>query len=235
MPTTITYLGHSGVLIRRGAVTLAIDPFLTGNPAATVKAADLKPTHILVTHGHADHVGDTVAIARATGATVYANWELCEYFGEQGLKHLEPGNPGGRIRTGFGFVAFTRAHHSSSLDGRYMGNPCGVVAHLSPGAGEPAFTAYHCGDTDLFSDMRLIGEVYRPDVAFIPIGDRFTMGPLLASRAAELIGARAAVPIHYNTWPPIEVDVREFRPSGVEVKALRPGQEWAWTAPGIKA
>lgn len=226
MSLTITYLGHSGVMIRRGAATLVIDPFLTGNPKAVHKASELKPTHIALTHGHADHIGDTVAIATATGATVLACWEVCEYLGEQGLKNLEPGNPGGEIGTGFGSIAFTRAYHSSSYEGRYMGNPTGVIARFKAEGSTRAFTAYHCGDTDLFGDMALIGEIYRPDVAFIPIGDRFTMGPGLATRAAELIKAPTAVPIHHGTWPPITVDVGAFRPRGVEVRAMGVGEEW---------
>lgn len=226
MPT-ITYLGHSAVLIRHGKHTVAIDPFLTGNPVAKAKPGDIKPTHILLSHGHADHVGDTVQIAKATGATVFCNFELGEYLTEQGVKHLEDGNPGGKVKTGFGFVAFTRAYHSSSMNGRYLGNPCGLIARFEAAAGEKALTIYHCGDTDLFSDMKLIGEIYRPDIAFIPIGDRYTMGPELGSRAAELIGAPTAVPIHYNTWPPIEVDVGQFRPRGVQARVMKVGEEWS--------
>lgn len=229
MPT-ITYLGHSAVMIEHAKATLLIDPFITGNPRAVHKAAALKPTHIAVTHGHADHVGDTVALATATGATVHAVYELCEYFGSQGVKHLEPMNPGGQVRTSFGFLALTKAFHSSSYEGRYMGQPTGVIARFEAAAGERALTVYHCGDTDLFGDMALVGEIYRPDVAFIPIGDRFTMGPGLATRAAELIRPRVAVPIHYNTWPPIEVDPAEFRPSGVAVKVLSPGERWGGPA-----
>lgn len=238
MPTTITYLGHSAIMIKRGATTLLIDPFITGNPVATVKASELKPTHIAVTHGHADHVGDTVGLAKASGATVYCNFELGEHFLGLGVKAVEQFNPGGQVGTSFGSIACTKAFHSSSIDGsgKYMGQPNGIVARFNalPGMatatgklpGEPAFTAYHCGDTDLFGDMALIGEIYKPDVAFIPIGDRFTMGPMLATRAAELIKPRVAVPIHYNTWPPIAVDVGEFRPRGVEVKVMRVGEAW---------
>ncbi len=233
MPTTITYLGHSAIMIRRGPVTLLIDPFITGNPVATVKAADLKPTHIAVSHGHSDHVGDTIALATRTGATVFCNFELGEHLIGQGVKSVEQFNPGGQVATSFGFIACTKAFHSSSIEpsGKYAGQPNGIIAHFkaaggSGAGGDPAFTAYHCGDTDLFGDMALIGEMYEPDVAFIPIGDRFTMGPRLASRAAELIKPRVAVPIHYNTWPPIAVDPAEFRPRGVEVRVMKPGEEW---------
>lgn len=222
MPVEITCLGHAGFLLSAGAHTLAIDPFLTGNPLARHKPDQIRCQAIALTHGHADHLGDTVAIARANSAMVYAAFEITEYLAEQGLTRLEAGNPGGRIATPFGWIAFTRAHHSSSFQGRYLGNPCGLVVHIG------GVTLYHCGDTDLFSDMRLIGEVYRPHVAMIPIGDRFTMGPELAARAAELICPKVAIPIHYNTWPPIEQDPARFTPRGVEVKVLEPGQKWSF-------
>lgn len=229
--TTITYLAHSAIMIQRGNATLLIDPFITGNPAATVKASELKPTHIAVSHGHADHLGDTVELAKRTGATVFCNFELGEHIVGQGVKSVEQFNPGGQVKTPFGFIACTKAFHSSSIDGsgKYTGQPNGIIAHFKAGfggEGVPAFTAYHCGDTDLFGDMALIGEIYKPDVAFIPIGDRYTMGTMLATRAAELIRAKVAVPIHYNTWPPIEVDVAEFRPSGVQVRVMKVGEAW---------
>ncbi|HRX85709.1 MAG TPA: metal-dependent hydrolase [Phycisphaerae bacterium] len=220
MALDITYLGHSAMLLSDGKHRLIIDPFLTGNPKAAMKAADVKCDYIALTHGHEDHVGDTVAIAKANNATVVAAFEITTYLGEQGIKKLEPGNPGGRINTPFGWIAFTQAFHSSSYQGRYMGMPCGLVAHL----GER--TLYHCGDTTLFGDMKLIGDIYKPDVACIPIGDRFTMGPELATKAAELIGAKVAIPIHYNTWPPIEVDVKRFAPTAITVKALPPGETY---------
>ncbi len=221
MPLKITFLGHAGFLLDDGESVLAIDPFLTGNPVATMSAGDIKCTHIALTHGHADHFGDTVAIAKANDATVIGAFEITEYLGEQGLSKLEPGNPGGRIDLPFGSVAFTQAFHSSSYEGRYMGMPCGLVVSMG-GA-----TVYHCGDTALFSDMKLIGELHRPDVACIPIGDRFTMGPQHATKAAELIGAATAIPIHFNTWPPIEQDASAFQPEGVSVRVMQPGDSWS--------
>ena len=148
--------------------------------------------HIVLTHGHADHMGDTVAIAKANKATVYCAFEIYEYLTEQGVQ-ASPGNPGGKIDTDFGFVAFTQAFHSSSFEGRYMGMPCGIVANIG------GTTIYHCGDTALFGDMKLIGEIYKPDIACIPVGDRFTMGPELGAKAAELIQPKVAIPIHYKT------------------------------------
>ena len=220
MPVDITFLGHSGFLFSDRQHTLAVDPFLTGNPKAVHKPSEIRCTHIALTHGHADHFGDTIELAKSNNAPVFAAFEITEYLGEQGVTNVEPGNPGGKIAASFGFVAFTQAFHSSSYEGRYMGMPCGLVVNIG------GVTIYHCGDTALFSDMKLIGELYKPDVACIPIGDRFTMGPEQATLAAEMIGAKVAIPIHYNTWPPIEQDPASFRPKGVEVKVLEAGETW---------
>ena len=220
MTLTLTYLGHAGFTLDDGRHTLALDPFLTGNPVARHKPDDLHCQFIALTHGHSDHVGDTVAIARRNDATVIAVFELCNFLAEQGVGRTEPGNPGGKIATPFGWVDFTPAFHSSSYEGRYLGMPCGIVAHIG------GVTVYHCGDTGLFGDMRLIGDVYQPDVALIPIGDRYTMGPELATRAAEMIGAPVAIPIHYDTWPPIAQNTKAFAPKGVQVKVLKPGESW---------
>lgn len=222
MPVTLTFLGHAGFLLDDGTHRVAIDPFLTGNPAATMQPEAITCESIVLTHGHADHMGDTVAIAKANNATVFAAFEICAYLGEQGVQKTEPGNPGGRIAAPFGYVAFTQAFHSSSFEGRYMGMPCGAVVHFEAGGR----TIYHCGDTALFSDMRLIGEIYQPDVACIPVGDRFTMGPELGAKAAEFIKPRFAVPIHYATWPLLVSDISAFKPEGVEVKVLTSGEPW---------
>jgi len=222
MSATLTFLGHSACLIESGDHAVLIDPFLTGNPAASDKpehqADAIRCTHLALTHGHADHVGDALPILRRTGAPLYAAFEICNYFQEQGIEAVEPGNPGGKIDTDFGFIAFTQAFHSSSYEGRYMGMPCGLVVRIG------GVTIYHAGDTALFSDMKLIGEMYMPHLALVPAGDRFTMGPEHASRAAELIGAPKCVPIHYNTWPPIEVDLKSFKPTNVEVLPMQAGE-----------
>lgn len=222
MALEITFLGHAGFLLSDGQRTVAVDPFLTGNPVAKHQAEQIRCDAVALTHGHGDHFGDTIEIAKRNNATVYGAFEIAEYCSAQGVERCEPGNPGGKIETDFGWVAFTQAFHSSSYEGRYMGMPCGLVIHLG------GVTFYHLGDTGLFSDLKLIGELYRPDVAAVPVGDRFTMGPELGAKAAEWVGAKAAIPIHYGTWPLLTSDIGAFRPEGVEVKALEPGESWSY-------
>lgn len=224
MPMTLTFLGHAGFLLEDGQTSIAIDPFLTGNPLATVKPEEIKSQHIVLTHGHEDHFGDTEAIAKANGSIVYGAYEIINYLGELGIEgdKLQPANPGGKIDTEFGWVAFTQAFHSSSYKGRYMGPPCGAVVNLG------GVTVYHCGDTGLFSDMKLIGEIYQPDIACIPVGDRFTMGPELGTKAAEFIKPKVAIPIHYKTFPIIAQDISGFNPTGIEVKIMEPGERWSF-------
>ena len=223
MPTILTFLGHAGFTITDGSHTLAIDPWLTGNPVATMSAGDIKAKHIVITHGHADHFGDCEGIARSNDATVYCAYEMMEYLNEKGYEKVQPGNPGGKIVGDFGWVAFTQAFHSSSFEGRYMGEPMGAVVNIG------GVTIYHCGDTGLFSDMKLIGEIYKPDIALIPVGDRFTMGPELGKMAAEFIKPKVAIPIHYKTFPGMLVDdISAFKPSGIEVQVMEPGASWEY-------
>lgn len=220
MSLSITYLGHSGFLLHDGTYSVAIDPFLTGNPLAVHTPDEIQCTHIALTHGHADHLGDTVSIAKNNGATVIAAFEIANFLGEQGVAHTEPGNPGGRIELTFGSISFTQAFHSSSYQGRYMGMPCGLIIEIG------GTVLYHAGDTGLFSDMTLIGEIYNPAIAALPIGDRYTMGPELAGRAAHMIGADTVIPIHYKTFPPLVQDASAFRPSGITVREMAPGERW---------
>lgn len=221
MSTTVTFLGHSAFALEHDGVRVLIDPFLTGNPiaeAAGIKADQQQADAIVLTHGHDDHIGDTVAIAKRTGATVYCSFEVGQYLQELGVGQIEDGNPGGRIEAPWGWVAFTQAFHSSSSNGRYLGQPMGAVVRLG------GKTVYHCGDTGLFGDMKMLGEIYRPDVAMVPIGDRYTMGPELATRAAEMIAAPVVVPMHYKTFGLLRQDASGFAPQGVTVRELAAGE-----------
>ncbi|MFW6337697.1 MAG: metal-dependent hydrolase [Alkalispirochaetaceae bacterium] len=218
MALKITFLGHSAFLLSDGKESMVIDPFLSGSPVAAAKPDEIKVEYVALTHGHADHFGDTIEILKHNDGTFIGAFEMANYVGEQGIEKVEPGNPGGTISTSFGSVTFTHAFHSSSYEGRYMGMPCGLIVEM----GGKRF--YHLGDTGLFGDLKLYGELYRPDVAAIPIGDRFTMGPELGSKAAEMVGAPLAIPIHYKTMPVLVQDASRFVPEGVAVKELEPGE-----------
>jgi L-ascorbate metabolism protein UlaG (beta-lactamase superfamily) len=200
MATTLRWLGHGCWLVNTAGHTLIIDPFLNDSPTAPVKADAVKPDFILVSHGHFDHVADAAGIANRTGATVISNYEICEWLGKQGVKNTQPMNLGGGIDLPFGRVKSTIAHHSSVLpDGTSGGNPGGFLLTVADGK------IYFSCDTGLFYDMKLIGAA-GIDLAVLPIGDRFTMGPDDAVEAVKLIAPRRVVPSHYNTWPPIAQD-----------------------------
>jgi len=228
MAVSLTFLGHSGFLISNGTHTIAIDPFLTDNPLATMKREDVTCQYIGITHGHFDHIGDSIEIAKANDACIIATFEIASFMESKGVEKVEPANTGGRIQTDFGWVAFTQAFHSSSYaspsagqsEGVYMGMPNGLMINID------GITIYHCGDTDVFGDMALLREIYEPEIALVPIGGRFTMDPALAMRAVDLIKPRCAVPIHYNTWPPIEQDPKDFCPAGVHTQIMSPGDVW---------
>jgi L-ascorbate metabolism protein UlaG (beta-lactamase superfamily) len=197
----LTWLGHGTWLIESGGQTLLIDPFLDDSPTASAKSGDVNPRFILVSHGHFDHVADAAKIAQRTGATVIANFEICSWLAKQGVEHTLGHNLGGQSKHAFGSVQLTLAHHSSVLpDGAYGGNPCGFLLRLATGP-----TIYLACDTALFLDMQLIGEAGL-DLAILPIGDLFTMGPDDSLRAIKLLRPRHVVPAHYNTWPPIAQD-----------------------------
>ncbi|MGI6245249.1 MAG: metal-dependent hydrolase [Pseudochelatococcus sp.] len=208
----ITWFGHSAFRLDFSDKVVLIDPYLTGNPAFTGDKAEAVRgvTHILVTHGHGDHYGDTVAIAAETGATVATNADLASWFAHKGVKRLEPMNTGGSIDAGGFSVTLVRADHSAAAieDGmsQALGNANGIVVKA---AGEP--TVYHLGDTDIFSDMALIAEIHAPDIAFVPIGDRFTMGAQTASLAVRrFLKTERVVPIHYATFPLLAPNAEHF-------------------------
>ncbi len=204
MALSFTWLGHSAFLFEVNGRSILTDPFLTNNPLAPVKADEVPADLILVSHGHGDHVGDTVAIAKRTGALVLSTPEICAWLGRQGVERLWEGNIGGSYYGDTIDVKWTPALHTSSLpDGSYGGEPTGFIIRA---AGK---RIYFAGDTGLFSDMKLIGEVGL-DVAFLPIGDKYTMGVEDSIAAIKLLNPRHVVPMHFNTFPPIEQDVTDW-------------------------
>ncbi len=225
MAGSITWLGHAAFrLDTPSGARLYIDPFLTGNPSCP--ASELEPERvdaILLTHGHFDHVGDTVRLARAFACPVIAQVELRGLIGEEiGQEMATSLNKGGGLDLLGSRVTLTHANHSSSYEGTYTGEGCGLVIE-APGAP----TVYFAGDTNVFGDMALIGRIYAPEVAVLPIGDHFTMGPREAAVAAELVGARHVVPSHYGTFPLLTGTpemLRTLMPSEIELVAPAPGE-----------
>lgn len=218
----ITWLGHAGFEIedRRNVV---IDPFIKGNPLAP--DIELEPDIMAVTHGHADHLGDAVEIAQETGATLVAIHEIANYAAGKGVE-AEGMNMGGTIEVNDVQFTMTQAWHSSGIDaaefGFSGGDPAGYVI-------EDRARVYHAGDTALFSDMRLIGDLYRPEVMLVPIGDRFTMGPREAALAVSWVRPEIAIPMHYDTFEAVEQDPDEFAElveglCDTEVVVLEPGE-----------
>jgi L-ascorbate metabolism protein UlaG (beta-lactamase superfamily) len=220
----LTYFGHSTFLLETSSARIVFDPFFEQNPACRTKAKDLLCDYVLVSHGHSDHCADALKLAQRNGATIIANFEICEYFAKQGAK-THAMNPGGGHDFPFGRVKLTPAIHTSSLDGEpgapYAGVACGLLVSAD-GA-----NLYHAGDTALFSDMKLIGDA-KLDLAMIPIGDNFTMGPDDAVQALRFLRPKLAVPMHYNTWPVINQDADAFAKKakrfGYRVAPLKPGE-----------
>jgi L-ascorbate metabolism protein UlaG (beta-lactamase superfamily) len=204
---------------------LLFDPFLTSNPACPPSARRVGPVDLmLITHGHADHCEDAVSVGRDTGATVVTSPEVAGWLERQGLKHLRPMNIGGRQEISGVTVAMVPALHSSSApDGAYLGPATGFVVRF-----ENDHAIYFAGDTALFSDMRLIRDRFTPAVAFLPIGDRFTMGPEDAALAAEWLGVKTIVPMHYGTFPELTGTPEQLRgfckSRGIDVLELQPGE-----------
>lgn len=222
----LTYFGHSAFQIETAGIKLLFDPFITGNPLAegVVKAEDLHPDVILLTHAHGDHWGDTPSIAERSGALVVGNFEITEYLRRvHNYPRVHAMNTGGCWTFDWGTVYQTYARHSSSFpDGTYGGNPNGYILELE------GKIIYNLGDTGPFSEMSWIGEDYNVDLALMPIGDCFTMGPTGAVRAAEMIKPKLSVPLHYDTFPPIEVDTSEWTErmgaKGFATKIVAPGE-----------
>ncbi|HTM31649.1 MAG TPA: metal-dependent hydrolase [Vicinamibacterales bacterium] len=223
----ITWLGHSAFRLRTpGGVEVLFDPWYTGNPKFPESARPSKADLILISHGHSDHITDAAAMARQTGATVVGIFEIVSWLGSKGVQAVEPMNKGGSITAKGLRITMTEAIHSSSFDDNgvvYLGEPAGFVVKLENGQ-----SLYFAGDTALFSDMKLIGELYKPDIAFLPIGDRFTMGPDTAAIAAKWLGVRQVVPMHWGTFPLLTGTPAQLKEhlagSGIDVLELEPGQ-----------
>jgi L-ascorbate metabolism protein UlaG (beta-lactamase superfamily) len=222
----ITYLGHSCFLLEEGDARVLVDPFLTGNPKAAREAGDLDPTHILLTHGHGDHLGDTVDIAKRTGAPVVAIVELANELSDalgEGHQVFDP-NIGGTIKFDWGWVKLTPAWHTAVSPSGTAHMPAGLLI----GIGEKV--VYHLGDTALFSDLQLVARRGdKVDVAIVPIGGHYTMDRLDAVTAVELVQPREVIPCHYDTFPPIETDAQAFKSdvegqTDAQVVVLQPGQ-----------
>jgi L-ascorbate metabolism protein UlaG (beta-lactamase superfamily) len=218
----VRFLGHACFELSDGDTTVLIDPFLTGNPKAAISAQDVHPTAILLTHGHGDHYGDTVDIAKRTGAPVVAIVEIAGELSEEGVEAINP-NLGGTVRFDWGSVKLVPAWHTSTTPKGTVNTPAGLVVSI---AGR---VVYHLGDTSLFSDLQLVGKRMPIDIALMCIGGHYTMDRTDAVDAAHLVGARTVIPCHYNTFPPIETDAQAFR-SDVEsatdsnVVILEPGE-----------
>jgi L-ascorbate metabolism protein UlaG (beta-lactamase superfamily) len=218
----VRFLGHAAFELADGDTTVLIDPFLTGNPKGAISADDAAATTILLTHGHGDHLGDTVAIAKRTGAPAVAIVEIANELGEEGIDVFDP-NMGGTVRFDWGWVKLVPAWHTSTTPKGTANVPAGLLINFQD------TIVYHLGDTCVFSDLQLVGKRHPIDIALMCIGGHYTMDRVDAVDAAELVGAKTVIPCHYNTFPPIETDAQAFK-SDVEsatqsnVVVLDPGQ-----------
>jgi L-ascorbate metabolism protein UlaG (beta-lactamase superfamily) len=206
MAVDIRFLGHAAVELKSGDVTVLVDPFITGNPKAAVDAGELEPTHIFLTHGHQDHYGDIVDIAKRTGATVVALTEIAGELGEHGVENVFDPNFGGTVTFDWGWVKLVPAFHTSTTPNGTVTPPAGLLINIG------GTLVYHVGDTALFSDLKLIAQRgNHVNVALVPIGGHYTMDRFDAVTACEWIGADEVIPIHYDTFPPIETDAQAFK------------------------
>ena len=229
----ITWFGHSCFRIECGANVIMVDPFLSGNPTyeGTVEAATEGVTHVILTHGHDDHIGDTVDICKSSGAPLIENFEICMYLNGKGVENIDPGNHGGSFDRGDFVATFVPAWHSSGtfVDGNpvYLGNAAGVVINDT----QSGKTVYHMGDTDIFGDMALINELHAPDIGIVPIGDRFTMGAKRAALACQkYFNFSAIIPCHYATFDLLDQSpdmfVSEMSGHNVVVPKVGEGREF---------
>jgi L-ascorbate metabolism protein UlaG (beta-lactamase superfamily) len=227
MTTKLTWHGHATLGLETGGYQLVIDPFFSGNPAADIAADAVQADFLLVSHGHGDHVGDAVAIAKRTGATIISNFEIASWFEAQGVEKTHGQHQGGGHRHPFGYLKLTLALHGSMLpDGSNGGNPCGFLLTTNDGQ-----KIYFAQDTGLFGDMKLIGEEGL-DLAILPIGDNYTMGPDDALRAVKLLEPKVVIPIHYNTWDLLAQDANAWkerveRETSAKVIVLKPGESFS--------
>ena len=223
MSVKFTWYGHATIGLEIDGHKVLVDPFFTGNPAASTTADAVEADFIVISHGHGDHVGDAIAIAKRTGALVISNYEICNWLNQQGVENTHPQHLGGGFHYPFGYLKLTLALHGSALpDGTYGGNPAGVLITTKDGK-----KIYMAQDTGLFGDMQLIGDE-GIDLAALPIGDNFTMGPDDALRAVKLLRPKIVVPIHYNTWELIAQDPHAWAKrveaeTDAQVRVLNPG------------
>lgn len=229
MALSITWFGHATfLLVSPGGKRIVFDPWVTGNPSSPPSAKHIGALDlILITHGHNDHTGDALSLGRSSGARTVAPFELAVWLGTKGLQNVTGMNPGGTLHAFDLSITMVPAFHSSSIDDDgqtfYTGVATGYIVRFEDG-----LTIYYSGDTSIFGDMRLIGEMYKPEIAFLPIGDCYTMGPEQAAKASELLGVKQIVPMHYGTFPVLTGTPAKLRelvaPRGVQVLELKPGE-----------
>lgn len=225
MSITIKYLGHSAFLIKYGESSIIIDPFIKGNPEAKVNPNDLDVQDVFLTHAHGDHLGDAIEISEKTGAKISAIYELANYCIKNGAE-AQGLNMGGAVEFSWGKAWWLPAAHSSSTpDGEYGGEPASILLEID------GKRIYNAGDTGLHYDLKMVGEFYRPDIALLPVGGYYTMGIDEAVKATEWLGCKKVIPMHYNTFPAISINVEEFKTkieskTDAECIILKPGESF---------
>mgnify|MGYP000151675191 CR=1 FL=1 len=226
MTEKITFYGHATLGLEINGIKILVDPFFDGNPQAKVNSAQVMADYILITHGHGDHVGDSLKIAKRCGAKIIANYEIIQWVQAKGINNAHAQATGGGFHHPFGYLKLTHALHGSNLpDGSSGGTANGFL--LTTKSGKKIYVA---GDTGLFGDMRLIGEE-GIDLAILPVGDNFTMGPQDALRAIKMLQPKHVIPIHYNTWAPITQELSQWQKqvtneTGAQVHILKPGESF---------